>query len=187
MKLNKGLGFRVGFTFWPWTAPFGGVAGDPGGGGGAMLVPWAALGIAGGRGARGGAGGSGGPPGGRGGPPGRPSPPRADVGLKGRPLLFCCCWGMVAGTEITGPLRLSRGSSVTPSRRLRSSKNPGACSVSDSMKKLGVGLAPPPLGSKALRTKEHCVLQMLSLLTASYPNSLISCGQLLIFRDWQWA
>ena len=29
---------------------------------------------------------------------------------------------MVAGTEITGPLRLSRGSSVTPSRRLRSSK-----------------------------------------------------------------
>ena len=34
MKLNRGLGFRVGFTF---CAPLG-VAGDPGGGGGAILL-----------------------------------------------------------------------------------------------------------------------------------------------------
>ena len=38
-----------------------------------------------------------------------------------------------------------------------------------------------------LSANEHCVLQMLSLLTASGPNSKMSWGQLLIFRDWHWA
>ena len=34
-----------------------------------------------------------------------------------------------------------------------------------------------------LRANEHWVLQMLSLRTASWPNSKISWGQLLILRD----
>ena len=58
---------------------------------------------------------------------------------------------------------------------------PGAWSVSDSRKKLGS----VPIG--ASKTNEHWVLQMLSLLTASSPNSATRCGQLLIFRDWHWA
>ena len=69
-------------------------------------------------------------------------------------------------------------------------KKPGAWRVSDSMKKFWCGRAWPvavPSGFSAFSTKEHWVLQILSRLTASYPNSLISCGQLLIFRDWQWA
>ena len=35
----------------------------------------------------------------------------------------------------------------------------------------------------AFSTKEHWVIKILSQLTAAYPNSLISGGQLLIFRD----
>ena len=98
------------------------------------------MGTAGGLGARGGAGGNGGAPGGIGGPPGRPRPPKAVVGLKGRPLFCCGITVEVTGLLFTGLLRLSKGSRVTPSRRLRSSKNPGACRVSDSMKKLRLGL-----------------------------------------------
>ena len=58
---------------------------------------------------------------------------------------------------------------------------PGAWSVSDSRKKLGS----VPIG--ASRTNEHWVLQILSLLTASSPNSATRCGQLFIFKDWHWA
>ena len=173
IKLNSGRGFLVGLTFWTGWPPTPGVEGDPGGGGGAILLLWAALRTAGGgRGARGGAGGNSGVPGGgggKGGPPGRPKPPRAVVGLKGLPL-FCCCCGITVElvTTTTGPLRLSTGSRVTtPLLGTSSSKNPGAWRVSDSIKKFWLGLCPPPLGSNALRTKEHWVLQILSLLTAS--------------------
>ena len=170
IKLNSGRGFLVGLTFWTGWPPTPGVEGDPGGGGGAILLLWAALRTAGGLGARGGAGGNSGAPGGgggRGGPPGRPKPPRAVVGLKGLP--FCCCGITVELVTTTGPFRLSTGSRVTPLLGTSSSKNPGAWRVSDSMKKFWCpGLCPPPpFGSNALRTKEHWVLQILSLLTAS--------------------
>ena len=39
----------------------------------------------------------------------------------------------------------------------------------------------------AFSTKEHWVIKILSQLTAAYPNSLISGGQLLIFRDFFWS
>ena len=57
----------------------------------------------------------------------------------------------------------------------------GACSWSEKGSKPRMFPAPP------FRTNEHCVLQMLSLLTASWPNSNTSWRQLLIFKDWHWA
>ena len=88
--------------------------------------------------------------------------------LKGLPLLLLLpvlCFKLDSG-KLSG---LTRG--LLPLSlicTLMLPKNPGACRVSDSMKKFGRGTPPaPPAGSSAFRTKEHCVLQMLSRLTAS--------------------
>lgn len=141
----------------PFTPPVGlELTGEGGGGGATMEADWAF---------RVGLGGLGGGPGGPGGNCGAIGLKGPVGGLKGLPLalLPLFCFKLVSGGKLSG-LALSWPLMFT----LMLPKNPGACRVSDSMKKFGRGTPPaPPEGSNALRTKEHCVLQMLSRLTAS--------------------
>ena len=97
------------------------------------------------------------------------------------------------GTFNRGPFPLSGGlcGSLSGFRKPglcgRLIKLPGACSVSEvsSVTSRSSGCRPPC--SREFRAKEHCVLQILSLPTASTPNLFISWGQLLILSDWHCA
>jgi len=140
------------------TPPLGLELTGEGGGGGATMEADATLRVG-----RGGLGGGPGGPGGSCGAMGRNGP---WLGLKGLPLLLLpvLCFKLDSGKSGFLPGLLLPLSICT----LMLPKNPGACRVSDSMKKFGRGTPPaPPAGSSAFRTKEHCVLQMLSRLTAS--------------------
>ena len=69
----------------------------------------------------------------------------------------------------------------------RWAKVPGACSVSDVSRVINRSSGCWPRLPRELRANEHCVLQILSLLTASSPNSSIRWRQLFILSDWHWA
>ena len=165
------------------TPPFGLELTGEGGGGGATIEADATLRVG-----RGGLGGGPGGPGGSCGAMGRKGPwlglkknsklcklcrmesasliALTPSYLKGLPLLLLpvLCFKLDSGKLsgfLPGLLPLSICTLMLP-------KNPGACRVSDSMKKFGRGTPPaPPAGSSAFSTNEHCVLQMLSRLTAS--------------------
>lgn len=128
--------------------------------GGTREVCWDAAKLTGACGGRGGRGtdGSDGAAGGRLPPPPPPPPPPKTAPAGAR-------MGVVMGPLPSGL--------TPPGESAR-----GACRVSE------LGSKPPP---GELRANEHCVLQMLSLLTASCPNSKMSCGQLLILSDWHCA
>ena len=64
---------------------------------------------------------------------------------------------------------------------------PGAWSVSDVSSVISMSSGCWPPFPREFRANEHCVLQILSLLTASSPNSSINWRQLFIFSDWHWA
>ena len=97
----------------------------------------------------------------------------------------CCCGGGPLLGCVMGPFPAAAaaaaaagGGGTSPGSAEVAS---GACSWSELGSKLMM------LDPGELSANEHCVLQMLSLLTASGPNSKMSWGQLLIFRDWHWA
>ena len=128
--------------------------------------------------------------GGSGGPGGNPGRLAEDVGLRPlwkplfggrlgwRPFPFIGRWG--------GGLRPPDGGSLSELPG-RFDNVPGAWSVSDVSSVINMSSGCwPPLPNE-LSAKEHCVLQMLSLRTASSPNSSINWRQLLILRDWHWA
>ena len=191
------VGFTPPWTWPPLTTP-GAFPPTPGawlallpvGGGGATieLCCDAALKLGGGLGGRGGPGGKG-AWGGKGGPPGLPRPPMAEVGP--RKGLFWLGMIVVTGLPFPGgtfPVcgvfkgggKFVSGKSCSPETAEISEasklfmpwpmlpKKPGACKVSDSMKKFWCGRASGlPSGLRAFSTNEHWVLQMLSRLTAS--------------------
>ena len=128
--------------------------------------------------------------GGSGGPGGNPGRLAEDVGLrprwnplpKGRldciPFPFTGRWGGGLRTPDDGSLSGFPG---------RLDNVPGAWSVSDVSKVINMSSGCwPPLPNE-LSAKEHCVLHMLSLRTASSPNSSINWRQLFILRDWHCA